>query len=187
MTHITRRPIAHYENRYELINDGTVINLANNEPLQWIKNPNGYFKISLANGDGTATQKLVHILVAEHFVPNPYKYPQVNHTKGDKKDNRFFMLEWCTAQQNIIHAFKTGLRPGYMSANDKELYLQDILSGKQVNDLAAEINRHPNSLHKMLRDTAKRIGLFEEWQLVMKENRSRAAIRNLEKNNFNRT
>ena len=92
-------------------------------------------------------------------------------------------LEWCTAGQNLEHAFRTGLRPGYMSADDKERYLAEVLAGKQVNDLAFEIQRRPETLHKMLRETAKRLGIHDEWAAVMKENRRRVALRQLAKIN----
>ena len=70
-----------------------------------------------------------------------------------------------------------------MSADDKEHYLQRVLLGEQVNDIAFEISRRPETLHKMLRETAKRLGIHDQWQTVMKENRRNAAIRNLRKIN----
>lgn len=176
-------PIAYFENRYLINENGQIINLANNSILKPTKNPNGYLKVGLAQGDGTHKQELVHILVAKHFIPNPYGYPQVNHKNGNKLDCRKQNLEWCSPQQNVLHAFKTGLRPGYMSANDKEKYLAEVLSGKQVNDLAIEIQRRPETLHKMLRETAIRLGIHDDWVRVMKENRKNAAIRNLKKIN----
>lgn len=176
-------PLAHYENRYLISPEGFIFNLANNSILQPSTNPNGYLKVGLANGDGTHQQELLHILVAKHFIPNPYDYPEVNHKNGVKlhceKDN----LEWMTTQQNIEHAFKTGLRPGYMSADDKEIYLKEILSGIQVNELALKINRRPETLHKMLRDTAKRLGIHDQWEEQMRINRKNAAICNLKKIN----
>jgi hypothetical protein len=84
---------------------------------------------------------------------------------------------------NNQHALETGLRPGYMSADDKEKYLQEILNGVQVNDLAQRIKRGPETLHKMLRETAERLGIHDQWKRVMKENRRNAALRNLEKIN----
>ena len=139
--------------------------------------------VGLANGDGTHGQFLLHILVAKHFIPNPYNYPQVNHMDGNKewcdKDN----LEWMTSQQNNEHALQIGLRPGYMSADHKETYLFRILDGVQVGDLAREIGRRPETLHKMLRETAKRLGIHDQWEAQMQENRRVAAIRNLKKIN----
>ena len=172
-------PLARYEKRYMIGRSGQILNLANNTFLTPIMNLNGYYKVGLANGDGTHQQALLHRLVALHFIPNPYEHPQVNHKDGDKSKNLVENLEWCSAAQNIEHAFQTGLRPGYMSADDKEAYLQEVLQGTQVNDLAARILRRPETLHKMLRDTAKRLGIHDQWEQVMKENRRNAAIRNL--------
>ena len=76
-----------------------------------------------------------------------------------------------------------GLRPGYTSADEKEQHLVSVLAGVQVSELAAQINRRPETLHKMLRETAKRIGLSAKWDAQMKENRRNAAIQNLKKIN----
>jgi hypothetical protein len=49
--------------------------------------------------------KLLHRIVAIVYVPNPKNYPQINHIKGNKQDNRAWMLEWCTSSMNNKHAF----------------------------------------------------------------------------------
>ena len=177
------KPIARYENRYLLTEDGQVKNLATNSFLTPIKNQNGYLKVTLCNGQGVGEQLMIHRLVALHYLPNPYEYPQVNHKDGNKQNNHKDNLEWCSAQMNIQHAFQTGLRPGYMSADDKETYLHEVLGGVQVNDLARRIGRRPETLHKMLRETAKRLKIHDQWEQVMKENRRNAALRNLTKIN----
>ena len=178
------KPLAHFEKRYAICEDGKIINLANNCPLNPSKNSNGYLKVGLATGkEGQAVQQLVHILVAKHFIPNPYDHPQVNHKDGNKENCHANNLEWVTAQKNTLHALQYGLRSGYMSADDKEQYLHRVLMGEQVNDIAHEIFRRPETLHKMLRETAKRLGIHDQWQTVMQENRRNAAIRNLEKIN----
>ena len=173
------KPLARYEGRYAIDENGTILNLANNTPLTPIQTNNGYFKVGLANGDGTCTQYLVHILVAKHFIPNPWDHPQVNHRDGIKAHNWKDNLEWISAAGNVEHAFRTGLRPGYMPADDKERYLDKVLGGVLVNDLAVEIGRRPETLHKMLRETAKRLGIHDRWEAIMKENRRNVAIRQL--------
>ena len=46
----------------------------------------------------------VHQLIAETFIPNPENKPMINHKNGDRKDNSVHNLEWCTNQENQIHA-----------------------------------------------------------------------------------
>ncbi len=172
-------PIAHFEKRYCITEQGIIINLATNTPLKPTVNPNGYLKVGLATGDGNHVQELLHILVAKHFIPNPYGHPEVNHKSGVKADCSKGNLEWVTTVENAAHALQFGLRPGYMSADDKEIYIHRVLAGEQVAAIATEINRHPNTLHKMLREHTKRMGIHHKWEAKMKENRKNAALRQL--------
>jgi hypothetical protein len=52
----------------------------------------------------------LHRVVATLFVKNPDNKPIINHKNGNKRDNRASNLEWCTQQENIVHALDTGLR-----------------------------------------------------------------------------
>ena len=71
--------------------------------------PVGYCMVSLTKNSEERKQT-VHRLVACAFIPNPENKPQVNHINGTKSDNRVENLEWCTSQENNIHAVKTGLK-----------------------------------------------------------------------------
>lgn len=75
----------------------------------------GYKRVLLIGQDGKRCHRLVHRLVAEAFLDNPNKLPQVNHKNGNKTDNRVANLEWCSSQYNNVHALKTGLRTGKKS------------------------------------------------------------------------
>lgn len=71
----------------------------------------GYLKVSLSKSvGGVRTKKTItiHRLVAIAFIPNPDNKPQVNHIDGDKTNNYYMNLEWCTNSENMRHAFNTG-------------------------------------------------------------------------------
>jgi len=53
--------------------------------------------------------RTIHSLVAMAFVENPNNKAQVNHKDGNKLNNHFDNLEWVTHQENIQHAYDTGL------------------------------------------------------------------------------
>lgn len=69
----------------------------------------GYERVMLyKNQKGYCKQ--VHRLVAEAFIPNPNKLPQVNHIDGNKLNNNVNNLEWVSPSTNIKHAYDTNLR-----------------------------------------------------------------------------
>ena len=69
----------------------------------------GYCRVHISH-KGVQYKFLVHRLVAEAFILNPKRLPEVNHIDGNKQNNSVDNLEWCTRSQNTSHAFKTGLR-----------------------------------------------------------------------------
>ena len=52
---------------------------------------------------------LIHRVVAKAFIPTDNYKLVVNHINGVKHDNRVENLEWCTVQENNLHAIRTGL------------------------------------------------------------------------------
>ena len=69
----------------------------------------GYCRVHISH-KGVQYKFLVHRLVAEAFILNPKRLPEINHIDGNKQNNSVDNLEWCTRSQNTSHAFKTGLR-----------------------------------------------------------------------------
>lgn len=64
------------------------------------KNYQGYQIVVLSKNGICKTYK-VHRLVAEAFIPNPDKLPQVNHKDESKENNHCTNLEWCSRSYNI--------------------------------------------------------------------------------------
>ena len=79
--------------------------------LVHVKDGHGYHCVNIMVG---SHQKMLRVyrLVAEYFLPNPEKKPQVNHIDGNKDNNDVSNLEWCTEKENIQHAVRTGLKVG---------------------------------------------------------------------------
>lgn len=76
----------------------------------------GYKRLQLRKNN-KYYNKVVHRLVAEAFIPNPNNLREVNHMHGNKLDNRYEFLEWCSPKENQQHALLTGLRDHIIGEN----------------------------------------------------------------------
>lgn len=107
-----------YNNNYLVSDDGRIKSKRFNKILTPKKNWDGYLRIQIWK-DNKNRFVSWHRIIAETYVPNPENKPFINHKNGNKQDNRAENLEWCTQQENIIHAWKTGLSKSHN--NDKKL------------------------------------------------------------------
>ena len=90
--------IINYSN-YIINPDGTVYSKNYNRCIKPFLNDKGYFRCELFN-EGNKRNILIHRLVAEHFIPNPNNYTQVDHINRIKTDNNVSNLRWVTRRQN---------------------------------------------------------------------------------------
>ena len=80
----------------------------------------GYYEAKLKIS-GRLYTPYVHRLVAEHFCPNPYNKPTVNHNDENKLNNRADNLTWMTQGENntyndLPHRRKYEFTPNHQKA-----------------------------------------------------------------------
>lgn len=80
-------------------NYGNVKNIQTNKNIVGDINNAGYLRVSLYY-KGKAKHFFRHRLVAEHFLPNPQCYSEINHIDGNKSNNCVSNLEWVSRQLN---------------------------------------------------------------------------------------
>lgn len=85
---------------YKTVQHGRILKLTNQK--------GDYLRVVLQSGNNKRSTSM-HRLVAETFIPNPERFPCVNHKNGDKQDNHAENLEWCTTSYNVLHSI--GMHP----------------------------------------------------------------------------
>lgn len=106
------KDIKGYEGLYQISNLGRVKSYKrNNIILKPGKTKRGYMVVSLCSKK-SIKKVYIHRLVAQSFIKNINSFEQVNHIDGDKANNKVDNLEWVSAKDNVIHAYKNNLMIG---------------------------------------------------------------------------
>lgn len=74
------------------------------------KTKKGYEQVTLSSGQNNRKQESVHRAVAEAYLGNPPEGCVVNHIDGNKGNNHYKNLEWCTQSENVKHSYRLGLQ-----------------------------------------------------------------------------
>jgi hypothetical protein len=120
--------------------------LKSERKLTYTLNNRGYYSVVIRK-----TTHMVHRLVALAFIENVDNKPFVNHIDGNKLNNNFENLEWCTTAENNRHARETGLhiqirghKLNYKSAETKSIALNNL---KDKSKLTADEVRYVRKTH----------------------------------------
>lgn len=114
------------DENYSIFSNGNVFSKRRNKLLKTFHNTKKYPCVELY-----CKNFRVHRLVAEHFIPNPHNYNQVNHIDGNKDNNDVSNLEWCSNRMNVIHYYKSKT-PGIHITKSKTYYTRIYLNGEHV-------------------------------------------------------
>lgn len=108
------KEIEGYEGIYQVSNTGYIRRIADKDSWGRKRTPKtlnprvdkkGYLHVALSK-NGIRREYKVHRIVAEAFIPNPKKFPQVNHKDENKINNAVNNLEWCNNKYNCNYGTK---------------------------------------------------------------------------------
>jgi len=85
---------------YLIYQDGRVFSKKRNRFLK-SNNLKGYFRIQIVNSEGKPKGMYIHRLIAIHYIPNPNKYPHIDHIDRNPTNNNIDNLRWCNHSQNM--------------------------------------------------------------------------------------
>ena len=137
------KDIAGYEGLYQVSNEGRVKRIGaykNQHGREWISNrilkpatkSNGYMFVGLSK-NGKVSNKYIHRLVAEAFMPNPLNKATVNHKDGNRSNNTVDNLEWATYLENNMHSIKV-LKRDSKNSSDSRPVLQFDKEGNFIKE-----------------------------------------------------
>lgn len=105
---------------------------------------------------------MVHRLVAMCFLEKTNEKNIVNHKDGNKKNNHFDNLEWCTSSENTQHYYKNvGKQCKKVKQCDKDNNIIEIFNS--LSSAAKSINVIPQNLSKIIKKRSIFKNYFWSW------------------------
>lgn len=126
-----------YNEKYLISSKGKIKSLYTNKLIKSFVMKKGYEEVSLWINNKRKTYR-VHRLVAETFIPNPDKLPQINHKDENKQNNSVDNLEWCTLKYNHDYGSRNSKMKKKVCQLDKKGNLIKIWDG--IVDIEKQLN-----------------------------------------------
>ena len=100
----------------------------------------GYLGFNMRLKNGKWVSRLVHIMVAKHFLPKGRgrRNLEVNHKNADKSDNTVSNLEWVSRETNMVKGWQNGQFSKVAKAIKKK---RAALGGKTTNLLPDDVRQ----------------------------------------------
>ena len=102
----------------------------------------------------------VHRLVAETWLDNPEKKPQVDHIDNNKSNNTLANLRWVTPSENVQHSYDTNAnRKSHAAAQSRPIRcIETKIEYPSATIAAKELGLHLGSIWSVLNKKRKRTG-----------------------------
>ena len=110
--------------------DGYLINADNGNIIRGCVKKTGYVEVCILDENGDPHSALLHRLIAETFCEKKNETDEVNHIDGNKTNNSASNLEWISHEENLKHAYTSGLRDDDVSP--KKVIAQNIETGEKM-------------------------------------------------------
>ena len=148
-----------YAPNYEVSNMARIRNTKRNNVIfinyERLKKTNARARTSFVN-NGVRLNHYLHRVVAEHFIENPNKLPEVNHKDGNYYNNIASNLEWISKQDNMIHArenqlvttYKCGIKVRNKLTHEEENFDSVTQCAEHFNTTPGHICNIINNNHK---------------------------------------
>lgn len=133
------KPVTIYNvipNKYEVSNFGIIRHITSGKIVKPYTINTGYLAVTLLCEDGIYRHFLVHRVVANEYVPNPFNKNTVNHLL-DKDKNYAYALEYSTQGENNDHVRKTG-----RNNNFGEGHYESKFTDSQVEYICYQLEKH---------------------------------------------
>ena len=122
--------------------------------LSQIKDKSGYLYVSIKIGN-TRPKFSCHRIIGKAFVVGYKDGLHINHINGVKTDNRPDNLEWVTNEENVSHAWKTGLcnlrgenHPSHKLTQKQVIEIRKALRiGVSAHSLSIITNLNPSTIY----------------------------------------
>lgn len=111
------KDVVGYEGLYMVSNTGKVYSCIRNK-IMTDCDSHGYRHLGLTK-KGKERKHVVHRLVAQAFIPNPFGKPEINHIDENKTNNHVDNLNWCTRTENLTHGTFIERRKRTISTSEK--------------------------------------------------------------------
>lgn len=137
--------IHNYSGLYQISNFGRVktLNYKRSRQQKILKHKinNGYCEVQLCKNNERNMFR-VHRLVANAFIPNPDKLPEVNHKDENRTNNNVNNLEWCDRKYNENYGTKRQRQSTKNARVKKIICLETFEVFEKINVASKKYNCH---------------------------------------------